>query len=196
MLALAVVLIAAKAPVPPPAHCEEGHLVLQATYGDIVVGEKDIALRDTKPVPKAAKVPEPPRERTLELKVSDTRAFSIDASGWSLKNGDDVKSLEMPKSAKSADVRSFGVSGKHAWIAGQYWLAHVDLETGDVVSGKLARDGRTTTVLDVSDSLVLHNGDRVYKCGAADAVCAGNGAPAIHTGAQRCRSVRISVRER
>jgi hypothetical protein len=171
VLVVALVVLAAKAPVPPQAHCEDGHLVLQPTYGDIVIGSQDIVLRDTKPIPKSTKAVEAPRERTLEIKVGDTRTFTIDAGGWTLKNGDEAKPLEMPKSAKAADVRNLGVSGKHAWIVGQYWIAHVDLETGDVAAGKLARDGRAANVLDVTGTLVFQNGDRLYRCGA-DAVCA------------------------
>jgi hypothetical protein len=170
VLVVALLVLAAKVPPPPPAHCEDGHLVVQPTYGDIVIGAQGIALRDAKPAPKVAKAAESLRERTLSIKVSDTRAFIVDANGWTLTNGGVVTPLEMPQGAKSADVRNLGVSGKHAWICGQYWLAHVDLETGAVTSGKLARDGYKAVVLDAGDVLMVQNGDRLYRC-TPDSVC-------------------------
>ena len=42
MLGLALIVLAAKVVPPPPAHCEDGKLVLQATYGDIVVTSDEV----------------------------------------------------------------------------------------------------------------------------------------------------------
>ena len=172
MLVIALLVFAAKAPSPPPAHCEDGHLVVRPAYGDIVIGAQDIVLRDSKPAQKSSKTAQAPREKTLSIAVNETRTFAIDASGWTLKEGNDVKVLTNPKGTKSSEVRSLGVSGMNAWIAGPTWIAHVDLETGDVVSSRLTRDSRAAVVLDVADTLLLQSGDRVYRCSATDAVCA------------------------
>ena len=169
MLGLALIVLAAKTVPPPPARCEDGKLVLQATYGDIVVTSDEVTLRDPKPVAKN-KGPEAPREKSFVMS-GESSTLTIKPEGWSLTKGEATMAVEMPKGAKGGETRPIGVVGQSAWLIGQYWIARVDLVTGDVVTGKLTRDGKNAIVLDSADGVLLANGDRIYRCGQ-DAVCA------------------------
>ncbi|MEZ0313872.1 MAG: hypothetical protein ACAI38_19040 [Myxococcota bacterium] len=168
MLGLALIVLAAKVVPPPPAHCEDGKLVLQATYGDIVITSDDVMLRDAKPAVKN-KASEASREKSFAM-AGESSTLTVKPEGWSLTKGEATMAVEMPKGAKGGETRPIGVIGQSAWLIGQYWIARVDLTTGDVLTGKLARDGKSAIILDTSDGILLVNGDRLYRC-AQDAVC-------------------------
>ncbi len=169
MLGLVLIVLAAKVVPPPPAHCEEGKLVLQATYGDIVVTSDDVTLRDPRPLTKP-KTSEPTREKAFVM-TGESSSLTVKPEGWALTKGEATMAVEMPKGAKSGETRPIGVIGQAAWLIGQYWIARVDMVTGDVRAGKLARDGKNAMILDTSDGVLMANGDRFYRCGQ-DAVCA------------------------
>lgn len=168
MLGLALIVMVAKTVPPPPSHCEDGKLVLQATYGDIVVASDEVTLRDAKQ-PAKSKTPEPPRDKSFTM-AGEASTLTVKPDGWSLTKGEATMAVEMPKGAKGGESRPIAVIGQGAWIIGQYWIARVDLATGDVLTGKLARDGKNAIILDTSDGVLMANGDRLYRCGA-DAVC-------------------------
>ncbi len=169
MLGVALIVLAAKVVPPPPAHCEDGKLVLQATYGDIVVTSDDVTLREPKPLVKT-KTAEAAREKSFTMN-GESSTLGIKPEGWSLTKGEATMAVEMPKGAKSGETRPIGVIGQSAWLIGQSWIARVDLVTGDVVPGKLTRDGKNAIILDTTDGVLMANGDRIYRCGQ-DAVCA------------------------
>lgn len=169
MLGVALIVLAAKVVPPPASHCEDGKLVLQPVYGDVVVSAEEVTLRDAKPQVKT-KTPEPPKDKTFTM-AGESSTLTVKPDGWSLTKGEATMAVEMPKGAKGGESRPIMVNPQGAWLMGQYWIARVDLATGDVVSGKLARDGKNAIILDTSDGVLMVNGDRIYKCGQ-DLVCA------------------------
>ncbi|MBC7793522.1 MAG: hypothetical protein H7Z43_07425, partial [Clostridia bacterium] len=169
MIGFWLLVLAAKAPAPPQVYCEDNHAILHLPYADIAVGANDTQLRDAKPLPKAVRA-ESVTSKTLDVR-GDASVLQIRPEGWTLVKGETQTLLTPPKTALGAEVRLYGVKGNNAWVAGQYWLARVDMTTGEAAAGKLLRDGRTAFVLDVGDNLLFAVSDRISKC-SPDAVCA------------------------
>src|SRR5262249_51466453 len=102
--------------------------------------------------------------------AGESSTFTVKPEGWSLTKGEATMAVEIPKAAKGGETRPVGVSGQGAWVMGQYWIARIDLATGDVLVGKLVRDGKNAVILELADGVLMVNGDRIYKCGP-DATC-------------------------
>jgi hypothetical protein len=170
ILGLALIVLAAKVTPPPASRCEDNKLVLQASYGEIVVAADEVTLREAVKPASKTKTPEPPKDKSFTL-AGEGATFAVKPDGWSLTKGETSMPIEIPKAARGTEARPLGVIGSGAWIIGSYWLARVDLATGDVAFGKVSRDTRTAIILDTTDGVLMANGDRIYRCGP-DAVCA------------------------